>query len=751
VTNSVWRQGAATLKRMTLRGRVILLLALLPILGCRGRSIGAPSRTMPVILISIDTLRSDHLPAYGYKGVATPNIDALRADSILYRRAYSHVPLTLPSHVSILTGMLPADAGVHDNVGFRLSESIPTVQQLLKKNGYATGAGVSAFVLHHETGISRGFDFYDDEVEPLGEDKTIGRVQRDGRETLHVLQKWLEGQTGKPFFAFLHLYEPHTPYTPPEPFFSRYANHYDGEIAYADAIVGEFLDDLKQKGAYDKSLIVFLSDHGEGLNEHGEEEHGIFLYREDLQVPLLVKLPKQTRAGTTVDTPVELVDVFPTILDRTATPFPKGGHRVGQSLLATMNGGPTRQIYAETYYPRLHFGWSDLHSLIEGSDHYIRAPQPELYNLAADPGEKHNVLQDNRRMYVRLRDAIEPYVREAPAPSSVDREEAAKLAALGYVGSTAVTPSGKALADPKTTMEAFHDIRLAFTWYRNGKEDEALSLTNRLLAENPQITDMWDLKCKILNKMGRHRDAMEAAKEGLRNVPAAVQLLYDVANAALAIGDLKTAQEHAEIAETIEPGEAHEILADIWTRRGDAKRAEAEAKLALTTSHDPTNALMLLATAEKQRGNLQGALAYLDRAVSEAKRKGAPRHQNLFLARADILARLGRNAEAENDFRAEIAQFPSAPMAYSSLVMLLATERRLDDATQLIYDLMKASSAPHTYVIVSETLKAIGDDRGAMYWADQGRQRYPADAELRELPARLRRATQLLQKRAGTN
>src|SRR5438132_1051149 len=228
---------------MACRGRLTLLLALLPILGCRGRFIGAPSRTTPVILISIDTLRSDHLPAYGYKGVETPNIDALRADSILYRRAYSHVPLTLPSHMSILTGMLPADNGVRDNVGFRLADSVPTLQELLKKNGYATGAAVSAFVLRRETGIAKGFDFFDDNVEPMSGQSVngqtvISRVQRDGAETLQAGQRWLDGQVGRPFFFFLHLYEPHTPYTPPEPYFGRYPNHYDGEMALADATVG---------------------------------------------------------------------------------------------------------------------------------------------------------------------------------------------------------------------------------------------------------------------------------------------------------------------------------------------------------------------------------------------------------------------------------------------------------------------------------------------------------------------------------
>jgi len=411
-----------------------------------------------------------------------------------------------------------------------------------------------------------------------------------------------------------------------------------------------------------------------------------------------------------------------------------------------LHGEPQRQIYAETYYPRFHFGWSDLHSLIAGNDHFIRAPQPELYNLEKDPAEKHNALQENRRTYVQLRQATEPYVSgPAPAPSSIDREEAAKLAALGYVGSTAATTTGKELPDPKATIGTFNDIRRAFTWYGNGQEDDALRLTNQLLAANSQITDVWDLKVKILNKMGRQRDALEAAREGLRNVPSAIALLYDVANDALALGDLDTAQKHAEIAESIEPAEAHDILARIWARRGDMKRAEAEAKLSLETSHHPTNSLMLLADAEKRRGNLDAALADLDRAVEATHRdKSADTPLGLHLARADVLARLGRNAEAENEFRAEIAQFPKLPDAYSSLVMLLATERKLDEATKVVFAAIKASPEPHTYVIVSETLKAIGDDRGALFIAYQGIQRYPQDLELRNLPRHLADARRLL-------
>ncbi|HEY3054009.1 MAG TPA: tetratricopeptide repeat protein, partial [Thermoanaerobaculia bacterium] len=360
------------------------------------------------------------------------------------------------------------------------------------------------------------------------------------------------------------------------------------------------------------------------------------------------------------------------------------------------------------------------------------------YDLAADPAEKRNTFEQNRRAYVRLRVAVEPYVRETATPANIDPEEAAKLAALGYVGSTVTTQPGQALPDPKASMGVLHDIRQAFTWYRNGNEEDALRLTNKLLATNSQIGDLWDLKFKILEKMGRERDAIEAAKEGLRHVPSESALLLDVAKGSMQIGDLDAAQQHAELAVKTFPSKAHEILAHVWARRGDQNRAEGEAKLSLETASDPTPPLMQLAEIEKQRGNLQAALAYLDRAVEKTRRKPAP-PENLHLARGDLLARLGRAGEAEQEFRYEIAHFPSSPNAYSSLILLLASNQRTAEATQLVFDVVKAAPSAHTYVVVSETLKAIGDDRGALYWAYQGLQRYPTDAEIRDLPKRLGR------------
>ena len=726
--------------------RFLAALLLLPLLlSCNRHSIGSPSRTTPVILISIDTLRSDHLPAYGYKKVATPNIDALRADSILYERAYSHVPLTLPSHVTILTGLLPADSGVRDNIGNRLAESIPVLPELLKKNGYATGAAVSAFVLRRETGVARGFDFFEDSTTPMNTSTLVlGRIQRNGGETLRAVKPWLDQQGARPFFLFLHLYDPHTPYEPPEPYFSQYPDHYDGEIAYTDSVVGALIDDLKKRDLYDKSLIILLSDHGEGLNEHGEEEHGMFLYREALQVPLLVKLPNARRAGASVKTPVQLIDVFPTILERTETPEPKTGHRTGQSLLAFLDGGATRPIYSETYYPRFHFGWSDTESLIDGNDHFIRAPMPELFDLSTDPGEKKNVVQENRRAYVRMKSAIDPLIKEAIAPSGFDPEEAAKLAALGYVGSTVATQAGKALPDPKTTIGVLHEIRLAFTLFEDKNYPESLRRTNDLLAANGQIVDLWDMKSKILWATGQRAASIEAAKEGLRRNPGAIALIFDVAQLSLSAGDLDAAQKHAEIAVKIEPGEAHEILSKIWVERHDSARAEQEAKLAMQTVNDPTTELMILAGIEMDRTNYQKALTYLDQVAARVQKRSPPTLLNLHLTRGDALARLGRGEEAEREFRAEMSDFPADARAYSSLIMLLVSEHRTDEATKVVFDTVKAAPYPHSYVVIAETLKAIGDDGGALFWTNQGLQRFPKDPELRALPKRMAEMTSVL-------
>lgn len=707
-------------------------LVLLSLASCGRLTGAAPSNTTPVILISIDTLRSDRLPVYGYRGVHTPNIDALRADAVLYERAYSHCPLTLPSHASMLTGLLPSEHGIRDNTGYRLAETKPTLPELLKKNGYTTAGAISAYVLRRESGIARGFDHYDDDVEAIGKSATIGNVQRGGAETIRAAQQWLDKTGEKPFFLFLHMYEPHTPYAPPEPFASQYRDRYDGEIAYVDQLLGSFLDDLKTRGIYDRAMIILLSDHGEGLNDHGEEEHGVFLYREAIQVPLLVKMPKGKHAGRSVAAPVQLIDVFPTVLEQTKSAG-TSANATAKSLVGMLDDQKPRPIYSESYYARLHFGWSDLHSLIDGPHHYIRAPQPELYDMVADPGEKSNVIEQNRRVHVRMRTAIEPLVQLASAPTPVDPEEAAKLAALGYVGSTVTTAADENLPDPKSTIGMFREIREAYAKFRDLELEECIAIADRLLASNSRIMDVWDVKTKALAKLGRHEEAIAAAKEGLKQQSNNVGLLMTVANLSILTGSLEQAEAHADLLLKAEPARAHDLLARVAAQRGDWDRAIQEAERAVAESHDPATGLMTLGLIHKQKGDVETALRYMDQAVeklSTRKNKDLP---NLHLYRGDLLARLGRNRAAEEAFRAEISLYPTQPEAYGSLILLLSSEGRVEEATRLVFHLVEAAPLPPSYVTISETLKAVGDERGARYWVQQGLKKYPQHPLLRQM------------------
>ena len=256
----------------------------------------------PVVLISVDTLRADHLPAYGYTGVATPALDRLRADSILFKSAWSPAPLTLPAHVTMLTGLLPPQHGVRANAGFTYRGSAgSSLPGLMKAQGYATGAAVSSYVLRADTGLAALFDFYEDGIDPSA-GGAFAEYQRRGDVTAALARDWIDAHRAAPLFFFLHLYEPHVPYDPPEPFRSRYPSAYDGEIASADAIVGGLLDHLRAQGLYDRALVIFTSDHGEGLGQHGEDQHSILLYAEAVRVPLLVKLPDRRRAGETIET-----------------------------------------------------------------------------------------------------------------------------------------------------------------------------------------------------------------------------------------------------------------------------------------------------------------------------------------------------------------------------------------------------------------------------------------------------------------
>ncbi len=406
----------------------------------------------PVVIICIDTLRADRLPAYGYAKVRTPAIEALRADGVLFEQAWAHSPQTLPSHASILTGRLPFEHGVRDNLGFTLKSSEVTLAEMLKRQGYVTGGFVSAYVMRAETGIGRGFETYDARLPASSPEVAIGEVQRDGAETVAAAAAWLAGQPSSKLFVFLHLYEPHTPYAPPQRF--RQYEPYDGEVAYSDELVGRFVSALKRQGLYDPALIVLLSDHGEGLGDHGEQEHGLFLYRETTHVPLIVKLPGQRESGRRVGAPVQHIDLVPTVLDLMGAARPEGLR--GRALTPLFSGEaiPEQGIYAEALYSRFHFAWSELYALTDSRYRFIRAPRDELYDIQEDQAERRNVATGRESTRVAMRQALEKLMAGAKIdePGQATAEDRERLKALGYVGSqptVGTQPGVDSLPDPK--------------------------------------------------------------------------------------------------------------------------------------------------------------------------------------------------------------------------------------------------------------------------------------------------------------
>jgi tetratricopeptide (TPR) repeat protein len=648
--------------------------------------------------------------------VDTPALDAFRRDAVLFQHAYSQCPLTLPSHTTLLTGLLPGSHGVRDNTGFRLQPATPTLATILHARGYATGAAVSAFVLRAATGINAGFDLYDDRVDRGAGGQSLGAVQRPGETTAEVARQWIGAHAAQPFFFFLHLYEPHAPYDPPEPFRSRYANRYDGEVATADAIVGRFLETLKQQRIYEGALIVIVSDHGEGLGDHGEEEHGIFLYRESIAVPMLIKLPGNRLAGATVANAAGLVDVTPTLLDilGVTRPLKLDGHALLSATAILDN--PPRPIYSETYYPRFHFGWSDLHSLVDGNDHLIDAPRPELYDLAADPAEKNNRLDANRRRYAELRDRLTPFRRDAVAPGRIDREEAEKLAALGYIGSAAAAP-GAALPDPKDKIAIFRELQDAFRLFRQHDDAQALEAIDALIAKEPGMVDLWDVRAKVLVRLGRPNEAIDAAKEALRRNPSATNLAADLANQLLLAGRDDEAAKHAELALGSEPARAHEILARLALRREDLAAAEREGKLAVAAApSDPNPALYTLAQVARKKGDYAAVVTITAEILGRLKTDGAPPLPGLHALRGDALARTGHEREAEQELREELRAHPADVDANRGLIVLLASQGRTGEATEAIRAFAAAAPNAKTYAAIAETLHVLGDEEGARYW-----------------------------------
>lgn len=687
------------MRRLAILAALVLLVA-----GCRGAEGDLASPGAPIILISIDTLRADRLPAYGYGSGETPHIDAFRDDAILFRRAYSPSPMTLPSHVSMLTARLPNEHGVRSNAGFTFdSTAHPSVPNVLEGAGYATGAAVSSYVLRGSTGLAGAFQWYEDSITPAPGAR-FDDYQRSGAITAELGLEWIREQRDRPFFFFLHLYEPHVPYEPPEPFRSRFADPYDGEIATADAIVGAFLGELKQLGLYDPALIIVTSDHGEGLGDHGEQQHSILLYREAIEVPVLVKLPGGSRAGEVVEHPVQLADLGPTILEVA------GIEGLRPTPTARSLGGDLsveRDLYAETLYPRLHFGWSELRSIVRGRLHYIDSPRPELYDMVADPGERNELAAIDRRSAAALRAALASFPRGDDTPSAVDPEVARRLAALGYIGTPQSRATASALANPVDQIELLEDIRRAFESAHDDSPDAEAALRS-LLERNPSLVDVRIRLAELLNTRGDSGRALEEYRTVMRTAPMPLpEVALGIAAIELREGRLEEAERHAQLAVSSFPGRAHEMLGRVALEREDIEGASREAVLAARGGQNP-GAFVLEAEIAQKRGDLEGALVRLTRgkALAETLRSGPV--YRLEFVRADTLARLDRLPEASAAYRREIDAFPSNLDAYAGLAVVEYLLGNAAEVESTLNEMVRRNPTPRARALAERTQRVLG-------------------------------------------
>jgi choline-sulfatase len=686
------RLDLACFAAMPLRARwplfVIALTALLTG-ACREQSRPSKQADIPIVLISVDTLRADRV-----RPDLTPALVAFARDGITFEHAFSHVPLTLPSHTSIFTGQWPATNGVRDNAGYAVDPNARTLAAVLREHGYATGAAVSSYVLRHSTGIAKGFDSYDDEVGSAA--SLDATASRRGELTLTALLRWLDGKPADKIFCFLHLYDAHAPYFAPATFHQPGRSDYDAAVAYADSTVGAFLADLKRRGLYDRSLIVLLSDHGEGLGDHGELDHGVFVYNEDIHVPLIVKLPGQARAGEHNRSLAALSDVFPTILHAAGLAPEKTD---GQDLLGRTVAAD-RQVDAESYYGRLHLHWHELNSTVTSRWQYIEAPVRELYDLDADPAEKQNRAEAERRTAFNLAQSLASRVKPIRPPSALGDEEQRKLAALGYVSGSAT--GGGDYPDPKDRVHFLTMYRRAERLARTGGTVEAIPLLETVTKEAPEIVDAWLLLAKGEEALGHRADSIAVLRQAAGRFPDNTSLSLLLAETLARAGQREEARKIAGLDLVSDPVGANELLATIELSEGKPAVARTHLDAAIAAAPHRVPALLAMARVEKQLGDWNATLSTLDRAKSELEQQHAPIARGLEGDRGEALLHLERGPEAETAFRTETQQFPDDVPAWGNLAVILVVQGRRDEARAAVAAALKANPGAESRKMAAE-------------------------------------------------
>jgi arylsulfatase A-like enzyme/Flp pilus assembly protein TadD len=619
--------------------RAILVLALV-ICGCSDRADTHAS----VVLVTIDTLRADHIGSYG--GLwPTPTLDRLASEGSLFLDCTTHSPLTLPSHASILTGTTPIYHGVKDNGRYRLPEELDTLAEILKGIGYSTAAFVGALPVHSRFGLAQGFDVYDEKF--MGE--------RRAAEVTAGAVHWIEQQEDGPFFLWVHVFDPHSPYEPPEPFREEYGDTYEGEVVYVDDALGPLFSVVGGD-----ILTVITSDHGESLGEHGEDTHALFIYDATLRVPLIFRGPGVPR-GASFREQARSIDIVPTILELVGQTG-RCDTCQGRSLVGLMRGEEVRPepSYSESYFPRLNLGWSELRAVRWQGWKYIAAPQPELYNLSSDPGELANLAEEEPERIEKLAAELSHIERGAAGPFDIeperlDPETSRLLSSLGYVSAEAALSHDGSLPDPKSRIELWRSLVEAKDLSDKGENEKAIAEFESILERDAKL----------------------------------LQAHYHLSEAYYRMGDYEAAADRCQRLLSIDPkhGRAALLLAESLFRLGRIDEAEKVYEMAAELDRISADPLVRLANLRLESGNFDEARRILDQAAHRD-----PGDALVAYVRGKINMLEGNIGEAEKAFRDAVAADPAESGARVDLVNLLINQRRFAEAETLLRSGMSMQS-----------------------------------------------------------
>ena len=622
--------------------------------------------------------------SYGYRPVATPNIDRLASGGTLFSQVNAQTPLTLPSHASLFTSRYPSRTGITDN-GEQLAPGAVTLAAQLKATGYRTAAFIGGFALDRRFGLNQGFDHYDSPFDlRLNMGGDTGDLKRPAQDVVQSASKWIDENASAPFFVFLHLYDLHTPYDLPRKLQQRFHGAtYDSELAYVDETLGSFWKFLSDRKLFDRSLLIFTSDHGEGLGDHGESTHGFFIYQSTMHVPLIVHWPAgAAKFPERVDRPLELIQLTPTVLDFLGARVPP--EMQGKPLLASAGhpqSGDEPPVYSESYYASRHFGCAPLRSVRLGKYKFIDAPKPELYDLSADGAEQRNLYATRRpiaaalRQKLRALDAAGKPGRQQPA---VNSEAMAALRSLGYLGGGS---SGPAVSgnDPKDRIADFEAHNRAILLASSGKLSESNAMLEKLIQKLPDVLELRISLGLNRQKMGEHARAVSELEEVIKRMPQSAITHFNLALSYYEMGQLDPAVPHLQAALALEPyyTRAEELLGTIWSQKKDYARARASFEHLLKIAPDNYAAQFNLGVIAAFEGKWDEGESRLRR-VLQTDSNSADAHNAL----GSLYLRRGALAQAKASFANAIRLRPAFAWAHYNLGLALDREDKKEDAAR---------------------------------------------------------------------